>query len=439
MGRRTFVEIFAGAGGLGLGTARAGAQPVLIVERDKDCVVSYAGGAMQAGHTTADRPLGIVCDDVRKINWPSWTACGHLLDPLAEQLDLLIGGPPCQPFSKGGKRLGAEDERNGIPTFLDALEALRPRAFILENVAQLWTNERYQEIREGLMARAAALGYAAHGALLNAADYGVPQHRRRMFVVGFLGVPTYGSDRWYATGREFTFPPRTHGDPLLIGPGGSLKPWVTVGEALDFAPQSDIPNESRVVYAKNPIYRPRLVDSLLVNGKGRVLDLGAPSPTIVAQSSGNGGHILDALALPESARVTYARKPFLNPSPFTGLLVNGGGRPLDPSRPSNTIAAGSGNRVPFLDPQGVLVEYHAELMAARERGEPLPVRSGDVPLVIRLSARQAARLQGFTDDYPFAGGPTSVFRQIGNAVPPPLAEAVGRAVLEYLDRLGVAS
>ena len=96
---------------------------------------------------------------------------------------VVAGGPPCQPFSVGGKRLAAGDPRNGIPQFLRALAELQPRAFIMENVAGLTASTKWPYF-QSILAQLEQLGYQISWRVMEAADCGVPQTRRRLFVVG---------------------------------------------------------------------------------------------------------------------------------------------------------------------------------------------------------------------------------------------------------------
>lgn len=213
----------------------------------------------------------------------------------------------------------------------------------MENVKGLARSSYLDEVCE----RLAGMGYEVSADVLDAADFGVPQNRERLFVVGTLNTPS-----------RFWFP-----DPTVDEP-------TPCGEVLGAEPVGD----------------------------------------------------------PASAAITWAKNPVVRGSPHSGMLLNGGGRPLDPDAPAPTIpASAGGNNTPVVDPVGVVAEYWRHLVGG---GEP---RSGEVEgSVRRLSARECARLQGFPDDFEFEGSDTSRFRQIGNAVPPAVAEALGGAVLEAL-------
>ena len=333
MGQREAIEtidLFAGAGGLSLGLEAAGFVPVTAVEWCPDASTTYrshhpATTVIQADMSTVD------------------------FKPERGRFALVAGGPPCQPFSVGGKRLVAEDPRNGIPQFLRALAELRPDAFMMENVAGLAVSTK-RPYFQAVLSRLEQLGYSTSWQVLEAADYGLPQTRKRLFVVG-------------AKGRRFSFPGPTHGP-------ATQRPHVLAGLVVD-------------------PYRPR----------GR----------------------------PNTAIVTYARHPSLRPGAYHGHLYNGGGRPIELTRPAPTLLASmGGNKTPWFDTLGVVPEYHAHLMAG---GSP---RRGEVPGARRITVEEAALLQGFPAGATFAGRPSSQYRQVGNAVPPALSEAVARALRKQL-------
>lgn len=210
------VELFAGAGGLALGLSQAGFQHKAVVELDTD--------ACNTIRSNQEQGLNLVRD------WPVFQAdvCGFSFDEIGGDVDLLAGGVPCQPWSLGGKHRGYEDQRNMFPQMLRALVSLKPRAFIIENVKGLLrrsfatyfqyitlmmshpeirrrTNENWPEHLSRLekhhtSGQTRSLEYNVVYRLLNAANYGVPQKRERVFVVGFR------SD----LGIEWSFPEETH-------------------------------------------------------------------------------------------------------------------------------------------------------------------------------------------------------------------------------------
>lgn len=331
--RLTAIDLFCGAGGLSLGLAGAGVEVVAGVETDGDAGATWAGA----------HPGGeLVQVDARKVRWRRF-----------DGVDLVVGGPPCQPWSTGGLRRGEADERDGWPTFLSALSCLRPRAFLAENVAGLAEGVMRPRWRD-LLQELAGLGYTLSASTVNAADYGVPQKRRRCIVVGTRSGP------------PFSFPSPTHGP-------GRPNPWNRAGTVVRAEPFGE----------------------------------------------------------PNSSPVTYAARPDLRKGPYAGHIWNGGGRPIDPDAPAPTLLASmGGNKTPWLDTAGLVPAYHAHLVSG---GEP---RSGAVAGARRITAEEAALLQSFPPSMHFAGPRSSRYRQVGNAVPPLLAEILGRALLSRLEEAG---
>lgn len=326
------VDLFAGAGGLSVGLKMAGWDVKVAVEYDATAIATHRRNMPDVLH---------VCDDIREVDFREY----------AGKIDLVAGGPPCQPFSVSGKQLGNLDMRDMVPEFVRVVREIRPRAFMMENVQGL-TTTRFMPYLEAKIDELRSLGYDVHWQVLNAADYGVPQNRRRLFVIG---VPK---------GVVFSFPSPTH------GPNRKSK-YRTVSEALEGCP-IDESNRAKVVYAKNPILRR---------------------------------------------------------SPYAGMLLNGKGRPLNLDGPSHTIpASAGGNRTHILDPKGILLEYHEHL---QNGGTP---RTGEIEGCSRLTVNQSARLQTFPDWFQFEGRKNQQYAQIGNAVPPQFASCVAKSLREALSQ-----
>lgn len=337
------IDLFSGAGGSSTGYKSAGIDITDSFEWDPIAAKSYESNHPETKVHTRD---------IKDVDFRRW-----------QGIDIVAGSPPCQPFSVAGNQRGLSDHRDMTPHFIRAVSEIKPRAFIMENVAGL-TTSRHRAYFESMLKGLESIsdGYFVSWRVLDAADYGVPQHRERLIVVGI-------SKSCYV--RPYKFPTATHGP-------GKKHPHATVRSTLS-----------------NP-----------------KLDRGSPNNAIV----------------------TYARNPIIRPSPWAGMLVNGGGRPLNLDAPSLTIpASAGGNRTHIIDENGVLLDYHTELIEAYKSGQTSSaVRSGTVKGVRRLTVAESAALQGFPINYKFEGPTSSQYRQIGNAVPPSLASAVGESMINIL-------
>jgi DNA (cytosine-5)-methyltransferase 1 len=323
------IDLFSGAGGLSLGLKMAGFTVKAALEFDTNAIETHRVNLPDVRH---------MCEDVQGVDFSEF-----------EGIDLVAGGPPCQPFSVSGKQLGSLDLRDMVPQFVRAVREARPTAFLMENVHGL-ASAKFRSYLDARVEELESLGYDVHWKVLNSAHYGVPQNRFRLFIVGVpKGVP-------------FAFPSQTHGT-------GAKKPYSTVREALKDAPADDV-NMAKVVYAKNPILRK---------------------------------------------------------SPYAGMLLNGKGRPLNLDAPGHTIpATAGGNRTHIVDFDGVLLDYHSHLMSGGA------ARIGEVSGCRRLTVRESARIQTFPDWFQFTGQRSRKYCQVGNAVPPMFAKAVGSAILKAL-------
>lgn len=159
----TSVEICAGAGGQALGLAMAGFHHVALVEYEEDyCNI-----------LKANRPdWNVICEDVHKFDGTPYRG-----------VDLLAGGVPCPPFSVAGKQLGKDDDRDLFPEAIRLIREINPRAIMLENVRG-FLSSRFDEYRGNILQEIRDLGYQVQIELLNASDYGVPQLRPRVVIVG---------------------------------------------------------------------------------------------------------------------------------------------------------------------------------------------------------------------------------------------------------------
>lgn len=237
-GHMRSVELFAGAGGLALGVSLSGFEHLAIVEWDQWACDTIRENQRREYPLVAHWPL--FQGDVRTFDWSS----------IPEDIELVSGGPPCQPFSIGGKHRANQDDRNMFPIAIDVIRRLRPKAFIVENVKGLtrsafanyyqyillglefpeilrrpredWYEHLLRLQKEKTSGRHDGLTYNVVPTLVNAANYGIPQRRERVFIVGFR------SD----LGIEWSFPAPTHS---RTGSDG-LKPWRTVRQALKGLP-----------------------------------------------------------------------------------------------------------------------------------------------------------------------------------------------------------
>lgn len=341
----TAVSLFTGAGGLDLGFGEAGFKTVWANELNRDACATF-----ERHHG----PNVMRCGDLRGF----MPELGRVGPP-----DVLIGGPPCQGFSVAGY-MDLNDPRSELVfTYMDVLRRLKPRAFVLENVKALASLAKFRPIRERLTREARAAGYDVDLVVVRASDYGVPQARERMLLVGFADA-----------------------------------------RASDFVANLEM--------QKSPA--PTLRESIRHLGRA-----GSPSNRRVC-----------------NAKVTIAANPVLRASPYAGMLFNGQGRPLDPDGYASTLPATmGGNRTPIVDEEQLygdgqtwVVGYHAQLM---QGGIPLPGRFAPARLR-RLTIDEAAAIQTFPRGYRFVGRSSSVFAQIGNAVPCELARRIGLSVRAVL-------
>ncbi len=184
--RPTAVDLFAGAGGMTLGFEQAGFDVVAAVEHDPVHAATHAFNFPQCEILCRDVST-LSADDVLKAAQRGFKRL-HPGIEWSGRLDTLIGGPPCQGFSAGGKREQGDERNDLLLHFVRLVEELRPRTFCLENVAGL-LEERFDGIRNEAFDRLRNAGYSVSGTHkpVNSLDFGVPQSRRRVILLGALG------------------------------------------------------------------------------------------------------------------------------------------------------------------------------------------------------------------------------------------------------------
>lgn len=242
------VSLFSGAGGLDLGFIQAGHEVVWANDIDQDAADTYR-------ENIGDH---IWVGDIKGLDTASIPDC-----------DIVIGGFPCQGFSVANMGRNVLDERNQLyREFLRVIIAKRPKVFVAENVKGILSLGKGAVIK-AIVADFQDAGYRVQYKLLNAADYGVPQTRQRVFIVGVR------------QGLEFTYkyPAPTHSRK----PEDGLLPWVTVSHVIGAFPDPDVSND-----VLNHIYSHYKVKVRNFTGH-RATDPDKPSPTILARGNGGGG------------------------------------------------------------------------------------------------------------------------------------------------------
>ena len=383
----TSVELFAGVGGLALGVSNAGFQHKAVVEWDADACETIRENQRHNIKPLSEWPLHE--GDVRGFDFRS----------LGEGIDLLAAGVPCQPWSLGGKHRGFRDDRNLFPDTVAAIRTLKPKAVLIENVkgllrqsfakyfeyitlmvrhpevirkdAESWMEHLTRLERHHTSGCQRGLEYKVIFQLLNAADYGVPQRRERVFIVAFR------SD----LGVEWSFPSPTHSQDALLA-----DQWVTG----DYWDRHEISKRNRPQVAVKMHSRMDKISSLL--------PIDAPWKTV--------RDAISDLPNPEKKFDSPVLNHLFQPGarPYTGHT----GSPLD--EPAKTLKAGD-HGVPG-----------GENMLRLPDGR-----------VRYFTVRESARIQTFPDRFVFQGSWTETMRQLGNAVPVQLSEVVASDIKRHLD------
>jgi DNA (cytosine-5)-methyltransferase 1 len=377
------IELFAGAGGLAIATSRAGFDHQAVIEWDEDaCNTLRRNARSGSGHAGN---WNVIKQDISTVDFRQFRKNVHFVS----------GGPPCQPFSLGGKHGGHEDKRNMFPHAVRAIREIQPKAFIFENVKGLlrkgfanyysyiihqlrfpelksrgdeeWTDHlaRLEKLATGGKHR--GLQYNVVYRLMDAADYGVPQHRYRVLIVGVRADLEI----------EFSFPEKTHEEDAL-----RYDQWIT-GEYWD---------RHKIAKKDRPPLPPGIrarVERLSPLWKGAMLRSWRTVRDAIAG--------LPTLAVGQTC--SSVSNHFLNPG-------------------ARSYAGHTGSAL----------DEPAKALKAGDHGVPggentLRLADGSVRY---FSVRECARIQTFPDEWVFSGSWTESMRQLGNAVPVLMGEVVAK-------------
>jgi len=360
----TAIDLFCGAGGLSEGFRQAGVQ--VLAGQDIDATF---GKTFEQTHAGANFLHGAIQD----------VSAEDLLDAAGlsvGEIDVLIGGPPCQGYSVYNHQRGIEDPRAGLfKEYLRLVEELQPRWLVMENVTGITSiagGGIVREIQSGMR----KLGYRVDMKLLKAEEYGVPQERRRVFFI--------------ATREDecpILFPNPTHGP--------ELEPFVTVWDAI-----SDLP--------------------ALENGQDLGLQGYACQPQNPYQAVLRGDRrLIDNHSAPRLSKTNLKRMEHIPPGgswrdiPFE--LLPAGMKKAKRSDHTKRYGRPAKTDLACTVLTKCDVHWGAYIHPTQDRS---------------FSVREAARLQSFPDSFSFAGSRTEQYVQVGNAVPPMLGRAVAQAVIE---------
>ncbi len=355
MKKYNIIDLFAGVGGLSYGFSKIEDFNIIAAnEIEKDISIAYT-----LNHPNVKM---LNCDIAELTEERIFEAIGDA------KIDLIVGGPPCQSYSTLGKRQ-MDDRANLFMQYKRILSIIRPKAFVFENVVGILSMDK-GKLFKNIQAQFAELGYELKYQVLDAVDFGVPQHRERVILVGYLGK------------NPFEFPLPTHGE--------GLRPYVTLREAIGDLPVLQS-GESKFEY-QNEITNEFLQ---FVRASGcNLTEHTAPK---------NGEHLIRIMQALKDGQCKDDLPEDIRPKSGYGNTY----AKLWWDRPSTTITRN------FACPSSSRCIHPRDSRA--------------------MSIREGARLQSFPDDYQFYGSDGMKRLEIGNAVPPLLSMAIANKVKEMLD------
>ena len=373
-----FIDLFCGAGGLSTGLEQAGLLPDLGLDKDKSSLLTYH----------FNRPFlkeeQIINDDIKRIT----------KDFEFKKTPLVVGGPPCQGFSNANKQRKENDERNQLYKFyIHTVDLSSPDVFVLENVEGILSH--FSQIQNDF----AQINYSLFPYRLNTKDFGFPQNRKRVFILGINNKLSKISNELNSIFNKAIL---TEKDKFNF----------TLWDAISDLPQLKAKSERNTTYLESDEWgftfgKVKINSSKYSNFINQVNDL--KFPLLNHKSKFNNTRDIQIYSLLKQGEGSDSKSiadinPYLNredifKDKFFKLL---------PNEVSKTITA------------HMYYDCHMYIHPFAARG---------------LTPREAARIQGFPDDYLFLGSPNEWYRQIGNAVSPLLGRILGKALNEILNRI----
>jgi DNA-cytosine methyltransferase len=403
----TVLELFAGGGGAAMGLHRASLHTLARCEWDKDACATLRAAA-DAGYLDA---ADVIEGDIRAVDW----------SPYVGRVDALWASPPCQAWSSAGKRLGAADDRNGWPWTFDVVDTVRPTWLLAENVTGLLMHRGdcdgkgvpdlcpgcyfHRHILPEARKRFASVQWAE----LNSSAFGVPQHRRRVYLV--------------CGPSPIAWPVETHGDPAEIRQRGMfaapLLPWMTVREALSL--DGTLTHKRSLTDdcwkgTWSPTYQADQPARTQSASPHSILDNDHPrakANSIIYRRGREGGAVAAPVDVP-AGTVPKSGNQYLHASD-PGVRNGPASRPELLDSPMDTLTGGS----PLAHTNGRSI-----LSASAERREAYSAAG-----IRRLTVTECALLMAWPADYPLQGTKTSQYRIVGNGCTPHVVEFLALAML----------
>lgn len=373
-----FIDLFSGAGGLSVGLEQAGFVPSLAIDKDKSALKTYHFNRPFLGKHQ------IINEDIRLL----------IEDFTFEHTPLIVGGPPCQGFSNANKQKKEDDDRNKLyKLYVQSVKQSKPDVFLLENVEGILSH--INEIKSDF----SDIKYTLYPYVLNTKDFGFPQHRKRAFILGINNKYT----------SIFTEINDIFNNTIESEKGRAA---FSLWNAISDLPQLEAKTKRNDTYSENKVWGytfGQFVKSNTLYSKTVNLENDCQLPVLNHKSKYNNDRDIEIYRLLSPGEKSDSESiKDINPYKNRDNIFKDKFFKLQPNEPCKTITA------------HMYYDCHMYIHPFSARG---------------LTPREAARIQGFPDDYLFLGSPNEWYRQIGNAVSPLIARVLGKSLNNILRRI----